>query len=211
MISTYSNEKNKMATQYNMAEELFDYDCTKEKCKNIFKKVGEYLELQSSEIKELKTNITNIQNELNQKITNIQKELSEFKEKLSARDIATHAETKIMNLIFPDCKKRPFQLHSLDNLRDFLNNPELSERQSKCLRGTAKAWNAISLPERTKILQNWENFEQKNPNVVYGIKLLKKEGNNIAHQTTNFEDTLAYLRQTDEELADRLEELREFI
>lgn len=142
----------------------------------------------------------------------MQRKLDQVIQPLSARQIAADADTAAMDLVFPNCRKKPFCLRSLSNLVKFVRNPSSAEVQDYVSPLGPQAW--LNLPEekREAIRANIERLSMERPYLASCIKTLKDSAWKQAHSTTTVSETVEFYKNTgDDVAAEAVEECAQFL
>lgn len=94
----------------------------------------------------------------------------------AAKDLGIAADA--MDLILPNCRKKPFRLRSYKNLIAFISNPSSDEHTSP---HAPNSWSDLSATDQSAIRNRGDIVKRKYDYLVLHIKDLKKGGNTLAH------------------------------
>jgi hypothetical protein len=115
-----------------------------------------------------------------------------------------------MRFIFPNYDDDVFDFCYISQLLDFLENPDKSNRKH-----ALKKWNNMDNDSKTDILARYKYIinDDKFEYLQNAIKVLKREGNTMAHNSfTNDYELLQYYKTTNnEKLYDRFSKCLHFI
>ena len=127
---------------------------------------------------------------------------------VTARDIAVKAESKAMDFVFPECRKKPFCLRSYRNLVSFVSNPT-----DEYTGPTAPAiWNDMDEAVKQDIRSKIDDVASHCEYLKTHVKDLKTGGELTTQVCENIESMKELLRNHDKsELLESLEECLHFL
>ena len=158
------------------------------------------------DLREMNSNLSRQNDDLRRELVKTDAELTDAYNRLNrtvfgigSRELAGKAEEKILNYVFPGCKKKPYYLRSFKNLLSFLSDPSSAVHSGPL---APDAWRKIPTKVQEGILKRklWivNNFNHINDH----INSLKDLGNEIAHFPINYEDLISYYDKTSLEMAE---------
>ncbi len=84
---------------------------------------------------------TDCHKRLEDRISKLEREFDIIMQGFEARELGKDAEKKAMNFIWAGCDKRPFQINSLNNLIQFVNDPTVDDF---CGPDACESWTKLS-------------------------------------------------------------------
>lgn len=127
-------------------------------------------------ITELEANISDLNRQMD-RLTQMMNG-SCFVDAIGGRQYAVSVEYKAMEYVFPNCRQKPYCLRSFKNVLSFIEHPRAGEIAPDT---APAAWEVMDVNLKGLIKRRARFVIDSFSNLVWGLKVLKEDGNNVAH------------------------------
>lgn len=139
----------------------------------------EELKDQNTKLMQENTKLKNQVEALRDRLADVETRLTFVESSLSIRDMGSQAETKLMATVFPDARTGSYMIRSLKNLRKFLENPASALKARLC--GPLAPEEFQKRSDQAEIRTRLSDLDLRYPDAENMIKILKKDGDSVAH------------------------------